>query len=99
LFFISNTAQQNYGNPLPEFLTFALTVIGSTVLYTWLYLGTNRSLWSAILFHFTSNFSLSFLATMVDDGVIGRLITAGIYLVLAIVIGFSWKKDVLEGNV
>ncbi len=92
LFFIPNTVQHGYGAWLPEFLIFLAMTTGATFLYTWLYLETNGSLWSAILFHFTANYSKSFWATFGDDGLTGRLISAGLWIVIAMVIAASWSK-------
>ncbi len=92
LFFIPNTAQQGFGAWLPEFLIFLVSVTSSAFLYTWLYLQTNGSLWSAIMLHFTANFSRSFWATFVNDGLTGRLLSAVIWLAIALVLVISWSK-------
>jgi membrane protease YdiL (CAAX protease family) len=85
LFFIPGTAQAGYGSPLLEFPVFALMLIGSAVVYTWLYLGTGHSLWSAILFHFTFNFCVSFWATLANDGWTGRWVSAVVFLAAAVI--------------
>ncbi len=92
LFFIPDTTQANYGSSLHEFPIFAVVPIGSAVVYTWLYLGTGRSLWSALLFHFTMNFCASFWTTLANDGLNGRLLWAGIFVAAAILIALGWRR-------
>lgn len=91
LFFIAGTAQANYASPPREFPIFALATLGSAFLFTWLYLGTGRSLWSALLFHFTMNFCVSFWVTLADDGFSGRFVWAVIVVAAAIVVAIGWR--------
>ena len=98
LFFLPNTAQYNYGHLVPEFLLFALFTIGSSVLYTQFYLQTKRSLWSAIFFHFTGNFCVSFLVTSADDGMSGRILWGGVMAVAALVTALGWRRNSAIGR-
>jgi len=98
LFFIAGTAQANYASPLREFPVFALTTLGSAFLFTWLWLGTGRSLWSALLFHFTANFCVSFWVTLADDGFSGRLLWAVIVVATAVVLAIGWRQRDQAGS-
>ena len=95
LFFIAGTAQANYANPLREFPIFALVTIALAFIFTWLYLGTGRSLWSALLLHFTINFCASFWATLANDGLSGRLLWAAISVGAAILVAIGWRRRAL----
>lgn len=86
LFFISGTSQAQYGRPLLEFAVYAPSVVALSVLFAWTYLGTYRSLWAPILFHATTNYSLSLLASSMDDGLGGRSITTVIMLLFAAIV-------------
>lgn len=86
LFFIPGTAQNKFGNPVAEFVIFAAGVVGMTVVFTWLYIGTNRSLASAVLYHFTYNFAISLLATLMDGGIVDRIVNSGVQVAIALVI-------------
>ncbi len=91
-FFIAGTAQALSGSPLIEFPLFALTTIGTSVIFTWLYLRSGRSLWSALLFHFTINFCVSYWVTLANDGLPGRITWAVIILITAAIMAFSWRR-------
>lgn len=93
LFFVQGTSQANFGNPLIEFPAFALVPIGSAVVYTWLYLGTGRSTWSALALHFTMNFTVSAWATLAADSFLGRLTWGLIFIVAAVVIAIGWRRS------
>ena len=93
LFFIPGTVQARSGNVAREFPVFALVTASSALIYTWLHLRTRRSLWSAILLHFTINFCASFWATLADDGFAGRCIWAALFLTAAIVVALSWRRE------
>ncbi len=92
LFFVPGTAQFNFGNWLLEFPVFAISVTAGTFVFTWLYLGTGRSLWSALLLHFTMNFYVSFWATLANDGLLERVVSAAVFVIAAIVIALSWRR-------
>lgn len=66
LFFIPGAGQQATGNPALNFPIYVIHVIGITVLMTWLYNRTGRSLWGAVLFHFMLNFA-GFVLLQVSD--------------------------------
>ncbi|MFB0536217.1 MAG: CPBP family intramembrane glutamic endopeptidase [Anaerolineae bacterium] len=70
LFFIPGTAQQQMGNPVPMFTGFAVEVVAMSVLFTWLYVNTARSIWGVILFHMALNYTNNLLF-MVTGGTVG----------------------------
>ncbi|NOX89468.1 MAG: CPBP family intramembrane metalloprotease [Calditrichaeota bacterium] len=57
LFFMNGTYQHQMGLMSSAFLLYSLNMIFDSVLYTWIYNNTRRSVLSAILFHFMTNFS------------------------------------------
>jgi membrane protease YdiL (CAAX protease family) len=57
LFFIKGTYQRSLGIGSPSFWIFMLALVVGSILYTWIYNNTGRSTMSAILFHFTQNFT------------------------------------------
>ena len=91
LFFIAGTSQHLFGSSLIEFGIFAVGVIGLSVIYTWLYIKSGGSLWSAILFHFTYNWGVSFQASLLAGDRVDRLIGMGIQLLLAVIVVLLWK--------
>jgi uncharacterized protein len=82
LFFIAGTSQQRAGNLALEIPVFAAGVLGRTLLLTWFYLGTRRSLWSAIWLHFTLNYGDTLLAGLTTVGPGARLLEATLYAVV-----------------
>jgi membrane protease YdiL (CAAX protease family) len=57
LFFIKGTYQRSLEVGSPSFWIFMLALVVGSILYTWIYNNTRRSTMSAILFHFTQNFT------------------------------------------
>ena len=57
LFLIPGTGQYALGNPALMFPIYVFYVIGMSIAITWAYNNTNRSIWGAIFFHFTLNFT------------------------------------------
>jgi membrane protease YdiL (CAAX protease family) len=57
LFLIPGTGQYALGNPALMFPIYVFYVIGMTIAMTWAYNNTKRSIWGAIFFHFTLNFT------------------------------------------
>jgi len=88
LFFIPGTAQQQMGNPMPMFTGFGVEVVAMSVLLTWLYVNTTRSIWGAILFHMLLNYT-SNLVLMVTGGTMGlatHLTGTVVLVVLAVIV-------------
>jgi CAAX protease family protein len=59
LFLISGTAQAELGLVSTGALLFGVCVVAQSVLFTWIYNHTRRSILAAIVFHFTIDFSLT----------------------------------------
>ncbi|HEY76297.1 MAG TPA: CPBP family intramembrane metalloprotease [Thermoflexia bacterium] len=57
LFFIQGTYQHGLGLGSSRFWLFMVGMVPVSVLYTWIYNNTDRSILSAVLFHFTTNFT------------------------------------------
>lgn len=91
LFFMENTYQYNLGVGTLEFWLFFISLIPTTVLYTWIYNNTRQSILSAILFHFSINFfgETFIFATGVD------VIRFIIILTLSIIIIFPYGHSKL----
>ena len=48
------------------FWTFTIQSVGLSLIMTWIYLASNRSIFSGMLLHFTSNFSAQLMAPVSD---------------------------------
>lgn len=57
LFFVEGSGQQQAGSPLVIFPAYVVWVVSMTILFSWVYSQTNRSIWGTVLFHFMINFS------------------------------------------
>jgi membrane protease YdiL (CAAX protease family) len=84
LFFIPGTTQAMRGNTVWEFAVFSLWIIGLSLLYTWLLIDTRSSIFAAILFHMTINWSGSFAATLFIEGLSQQLVSSLVVLVLGV---------------
>jgi membrane protease YdiL (CAAX protease family) len=100
LFFIPGTAQQQMGSPIPMFTGFAVEVVAMSVLLTWLYVNTARSIWGAILFHMLLNYT-SNLVLMVTGGTMGLAahLTGTVGLVaLAVIVAAVYGASLQRGQ-
>ena len=73
---------------MPMFTGFAVEVVAMSVLLTWLYVNTARSIWGAILFHMLLNYT-SNLVLMVTGGPMGlatHLTGTVVLVVLAVIV-------------
>ena len=86
LFFISGSYQNGLGFGSPDFWIFVVNIFTLTIIMTWIYFGTNRSILSVLLFHFLTNF----LGEMFELDFMLQLIRAGVFLVIASVISIRW---------
>lgn len=66
LYFMDKTWHGQMGFKLAGFWTFALLSVGLSMLMTWVYLNTNRSILAGMFIHFTSNFTAQLLAPVSD---------------------------------
>ena len=100
LFFIPGTTQQQMGNLVPMFTGFALEVLAMSVLLTWIYINTARSIWGAILFHTALNYMMN-LVLMVTGGTMGSAAysTGTIGLVtLAVIVAAVYGANLKRGQ-
>jgi membrane protease YdiL (CAAX protease family) len=63
---MDQTWHAQMGFKLAGFWTFTLLSVGFSLLMTWVYLNTNRSILAGMLIHFTSNFTAQLLAPSSD---------------------------------
>ncbi|NDJ53597.1 MAG: CPBP family intramembrane metalloprotease [Chloroflexi bacterium] len=87
LFFTPGTSQQQLGDPIMSFTLFSIQIVALNVLYTWVYLKTDRSVWGAIFFHFMSAFApFTLLAFLPEGGSFINLVSIGVYVVAAVIV-------------
>ena len=92
LFFMVGTFQHDeVGFGTPGFWSFCLGTTISSVLFTWIYNNTNRSTLSAILFHFSINFSGEFL-TPTEQARFYQLL---LLIIAAVVVVIIWGPETL----
>jgi membrane protease YdiL (CAAX protease family) len=82
LYFMSATWHAQMGLKPAGFWTFMLFSVGLSLLMTWVYLNTKRSILSGMLMHFGSNFTAQLLAPISDSMEVLRMV-----LVLAAGVG------------
>jgi membrane protease YdiL (CAAX protease family) len=90
LFFIPGTTQATRGNVVVEFTIFAVWIVGLAVLFSWLHIRTGRSLFAAILFHATINWSNSFAGTLIRPELIDQMTNTVAIALFAIVVSICW---------
>lgn len=86
LFFIVGSYQNGLGFGSLDFWMFGIGILAQTIIMTWIYFRTNRSILSALLFHFLTNF----LGEMFEFDQILQIIRTMIYLVIALIISIYW---------
>jgi len=86
LFFVPGTGQQQMGNPVLMFFAYAVQVVSFSILFSWIYSNTRRSIWGAMLFHFMINFSATMMIYIAEVSMKFMYFTnAGMYLLLAVI--------------
>lgn len=84
LFHIIGTAQNLYGM---SFITFAVGVLATSVLYTWVYNNTGGSIWSAVFLHWISTYVMDTLGAGVVPPPRACLLLQSIpYVLIALVV-------------
>lgn len=91
LFFIPGTYQHEIGIGTLAFWLFNLTAISSSVLITWVYQHNERSIFAAILFHASLNFTRDTI-TLSDST---ELVRTGLLTLLALIIALRCKPKKL----
>ena len=92
MFFMMGTYQAELGVLTLPFWEFMLGATLVSVLYTWIYNNTGRSILGAVLFHFSGNFS----GELVPHGPIGRLLPAVLTLLVVVVVVFVYGPKTLS---
>lgn len=95
LFFIPGTSQSAAGQPLLQFALYAVQVISLTVIITWLYNRTGRSLAAVILFHTWVNLVGTVVTYLMQPGLVDVMVQAAGYLAAATVIGWPASQCAL----
>lgn len=87
LFFIPETSQSAAGQPVLQFLLFAVSVISQTVIMTWLYGRTGRSLGAMVLMHTAAGYAGSVSALLTTPGLMNTAVMAvGYFTAAALVV-------------
>ena len=89
LFFVYGTYQNGLGFGTIEFWLFILTAVSCSVLMTWIYNGTDRSILSAMLFHGVVNFTRA----AVTLSVTAEVARAVLLVALAAGVTCSWRTN------
>ncbi|MWV39074.1 type II CAAX endopeptidase family protein [Natrialba sp. INN-245] len=82
MFFMIGTYQAELGVLTLPFWEFMVGATLVSVLYTWIYNNTGRSILGAVLFHFSGNFS----GELIPHGPVGRLFPAVLALLVVVVV-------------
>lgn len=83
LFFIPETSQSAAPQPTLQFLLFAVAVISQTVIMTWLYGRTGRSLGAMVLMHTAIGYAGTVVALLTTPGLLTTAVMAAGYLITA----------------
>lgn len=93
LFFVPGTVQASRGNIPVEFSIFALWIMSLAFLFTWIYLGTNRSLFAVLLFHTAVDWVQSFSGTIISGSTIDRLVHSLVFAIITMIVVFWWNPN------
>jgi membrane protease YdiL (CAAX protease family) len=91
LFYVKGTYQRSLGVGSPSFWIFMLALVVGSILYTWIYNNTGRSTFSAILFHFTQNFT----GELFELSARAELYSFSVTFVVAILVVVVWGPKTL----
>ncbi len=94
LFLIPGTSQHELGVP---FIGFLIKLTSSSVLYTWLYNNTRRSLWSAILLHWLYTYAAQVMSSGVVRSPLYNALEYLPYGLMAAAVVLVWKPQTLRG--
>jgi hypothetical protein len=62
-------------------------------LFTWIYLGTNRSLFAVLLFHTAVDWVQSFSGTIISGSTIDRLVHSLVFAIITMIVVFWWNPN------
>lgn len=85
LFFMTGTTQHTWGVGTFEFWIYLLQIFPLTLLYTWIYNHSSRSILAAVLIHFMTNFTLSLIYPFP-----ARVFLIQALFLLALSVGLEW---------
>jgi len=91
LFFVVGTYQHNLGFGTSAFWLFNLTAVSSSILITWVYQHSERSIFAAILFHAVLNFTRN--AISLPDRT--ELVRTGLLTLLALIVALRYGSKSL----
>jgi membrane protease YdiL (CAAX protease family) len=91
LFFIKGTTQYKWGFGTSNFWYFMITIIPLTLILTWVYNHTNRSILAAVLLHFMYNFTLGLVFPLSENVNLLHVILLSV-AAMGLVITLGWKK-------
>lgn len=100
LFFMEGTYQNGLGFGSNEFILFCFGIFSTTIIMTWIFNNSNKSILSAMLFHFFTNT----FGEMFEFDIVLESIRIAVYCAFALVIIIYWiyqiiaKKEVLIIN-
>jgi uncharacterized protein len=86
LYFMAGTWHAQMGFGLGGFWTFLVWSIGLSLLITWVYLHTNRSILAALLLHFTANFTSQLVVPYSDRVDVTRSLLLAIGLAVCVLV-------------
>lgn len=87
LFLMEGTYQAELGVLTLQFWQFMAGVVVTSILYTWIYNNTGRSILGAILFHFSGNFSGELVALGKQGDYLGFVLPLVVVVVIVIIYG------------
>jgi membrane protease YdiL (CAAX protease family) len=93
LFFMNGMLQNEWGLGTVAFWAYVLTVISLSVLFTWVFNNTRRSILAAIFLHFMYNSTLNVLSPLSDRA---SLFATGLLILTAIVVIIFWGSKTLS---
>ena len=93
LFLMVGTSQHELKIP---FIGFLIGMMASSILYTWLYNKTNKSLWSAILLHWFYTYTAQVVSSGVTRSPLYNWLECLPYAILAAIVLLIWKPQTLS---
>jgi uncharacterized protein len=93
LFVMVGTSQHELGVP---FIGFLIKLMASSILYTWLYNNTKKSLWSAVLLHWLYTYAAQVLSSGITHSPLYNWLECLPDVVMALVVVLSWKPQTLS---
>lgn len=87
LFMMTGTSQHELKIP---FIGFLISMITSSILYTWLYNNTQQSLWSAILLHWLYTYAVQVMSSGVTRSPLYNWLECLPYVLIALVVLIIW---------